>query len=201
VIYDRIHSRDIARYGGLADRMPLYATVFMVFTLGAVGLPGTSGFPGEIFTLIGAFRVSFWLALLGSTGMILSVIYMLYLYRRVIFGRLVRADLMNILDLSPRELAVFAPLVFLTLWMGVYPASFTDFFRPSVNALVERHKTAMTAQHRLASNTQPRPLHRHCEGRSDEAIQGNGTAPALDCFASLAMPEGRKVVAVEGVAR
>jgi NADH-quinone oxidoreductase subunit M len=190
VVYDRMHSRDIARYGGLADRMPLYATVFMVFTLAAVGLPGTSGFPGEIFTLIGAFRVSFWLALLSSTGMILSVIYMLYLYRRVIFGRLVRADLMQILDLSPREIAVFAPLVFLTLWMGVYPASFTDFFRPSVNALVEQHKSAMASAGRQVASRVPNRKFRHCEERSDEAIQGRGTAPTLDCFASLAMTRG-----------
>jgi len=150
VVYDRIHSRDIARYGGLADRMPLYATVFMVFSLAGIGLPGTAGFPGEFLMLIGAIRISFWLALLGSLGMILSVIYMLYLYRRVIFGRLVRPDLAGILDLSPREIAVFAPLVFLTLWMGVYPSSFTDFFRPSVNAIVEQHHAALTGQHRLA---------------------------------------------------
>ena len=143
VVYDRMHSRDIARYGGLADRMPLYATVFMVFSMANIGLPGTSGFPGEILMLIGAFRISFWLALLGSLGMILSVIYTLYLYRRVVFGRLVRADLRNILDLSPREVAVFAPLVLLTLWMGVYPSSFTDFFRPTVNAVVEHHQAAL----------------------------------------------------------
>ena len=180
VVYDRMHSREIARYGGLADRMPLYATVFMVFTLAQIGLPGTSGFPGEIFTLIGAFRVSFWLALLGSTGMILSVIYMLYLYRRVVFGRLVRADLMNILDLSPREIAVFAPLVLLTLWMGVYPASFTDFFRPSVNALVEQHKSALASPPQVATRFPNPNLHRHCE--RSEAIQGNRTAAPLDCF-------------------
>ncbi len=156
VVYDRIHSRDIARYGGLADRMPLYATVFMVFAISSVGLPGTSGFPGEILMLIGAFRVSFWLALLGSLGMVLGVIYMLYLYRRVVFGRLTRMDLQGILDLSPREVAVFAPLVLLTLWMGVYPSSFTDFFRPSVNALVEQHRVAMMApHHRVAELLRP----------------------------------------------
>jgi NADH-quinone oxidoreductase subunit M len=148
VVYDRIHSREIARYGGLADRMPLYATVFMVFAISSVGLPGTAGFPGEILMLIGAFRLNFWLAVTGSLGMILSVIYMLYLYRRIIFGRLVKADLQAIFDLSTREVAVFAPLVLLTLWMGVYPTSFTDFFRPSVNALVEQHQTAMNAVHR-----------------------------------------------------
>jgi NADH-quinone oxidoreductase subunit M len=156
VIYDRMHTREIDRYGGLADRMPRYATALMVFTMGAIALPGTSGFPGEILVLIGAFRVSFWLALLGSLGMILGVIYMLYLYRRVIFGRLVRADLQGIMDLSPREVAVLAPLVLLTLWMGVYPSSFTDFFRPTVGALVEHHSTALAAAHpRLAAMSAP----------------------------------------------
>jgi len=152
VVYDRMHTREIGRYGGLADRMPLYATIFMVFTLAAIALPGTSGFAGEILVLIGAFRVNFWLALLGSTGMVLSVLYMLYLYRRVIFGRLVRDDLKAILDLSPREVAVFAPLVLVTLWMGVYPSSFTDFFRPTVNAMVQHHNTALAVgQPRLAA--------------------------------------------------
>jgi NADH-quinone oxidoreductase subunit M len=156
VIYDRIHTREIARYGGLADRMPLYATALMVFTMAAIALPGTSGFPGEILVLIGAFRISFWLALLGSLGMVLGVAYMLYLYRRVVFGRLVRTELAGILDLSPREIAVFAPLVLLTLWMGVYPSSFTDFFRPSVNALVEQHSAALSAgHHRLAALAAP----------------------------------------------
>ena len=143
VVYDRIHTRDIARYGGLADRMPKYALAFMLFTMATVGLPGTAGFVGEILVLIGSFRVSFWLALLGGTGMILGAIYSLSLYRRVMFGTITRDDLRAILDLTPREIAIFAPLIVLTLWMGVYPASFTRFFDPAVNALVAQHQTAM----------------------------------------------------------
>ena len=125
VVYDRIHTREIARYGGLADRMPLYALTFMIFTLASIGLPGTSGFVGEFLVIVGALQVNFWLALLGAMGMILGVAYMLYLYRRVIFGRLTKEDLRAILDLSPREIAVFVPLILLTLWMGIYPSSFT----------------------------------------------------------------------------
>ncbi len=143
VIYDRIHTRDIARYGGLAGRMPGYALMFMVFTMASVGLPGTSGFVGEFLVLVGAFKVSLYLAYLGSFGMILGAVYMLYLYRRVIFGKLTRDDLRGILDLSPREIAIFAPLVGLTLWMGVYPSSFTQFFDATVHAMVEQHVAAM----------------------------------------------------------
>ncbi len=145
VIYDRMHTREIARYGGLASRMPGYALVFMVFTMASVGLPGTAGFVGEFLVLVGAFKVSFWVALLGSTGMILGAAYMLYLYRRVIFGSLTRDDLKSILDLSPREIAIFTPLVGLTLWMGIYPSSFTQFFDASVHAMVEQHTAAMAA--------------------------------------------------------
>ncbi len=145
VIYDRMHTREIARYGGLADRMPAYAFIFMLFTMASVGLPGTAGFVGEFLVLVGAFQVSFWLALLGSMGMILGAAYMLYLYRRVIFGTLTRVDLRDILDLSPREVAVFAPLVLLTLWMGIYPSSFTGFWDASVGAMVEHHHAALAA--------------------------------------------------------
>jgi NADH-quinone oxidoreductase subunit M len=150
VIYDRMHTREISRYGGLADRMPAYAFVFMLFTMASIGLPGTSGFVGEFLVLVGAFKVNFWLALLGSLGMILGAAYMLYLYRRVIFGVLVRPDLRDILDLSPREVAIFAPLVFLTLWMGIYPSSFSGFWDASVGAMVERHQAALEAAVKLA---------------------------------------------------
>ncbi len=145
VIYDRMHTRDIDRYGGLATRMPAYAVVFMVFTMASVGLPGTAGFVGEFLVLVGAFKVSFWLALLGSLGMILGAGYMLYLYRRVVFGALTKDDLKTILDLSPREVAIFAPLVLLTIWMGVYPSSFTQFFDASVKAMVDHHVAALSA--------------------------------------------------------
>jgi NADH-quinone oxidoreductase subunit M len=144
VIYDRMHTRDIARYGGLVERMPAYAATFMLFTLASMGLPGTSGFIGEVLVIFGSLKINFWLSLLGGSGMILGCAYMLYLYRRVIFGRLTRPDLQAILDLSPREVAVFAPLVLLTLWMGVYPASFTHFFETSVNAMVSQHQAALT---------------------------------------------------------
>jgi len=147
VVYDRIHSRDIARYGGLSDRMPAYALVFMVFTMASIGLPGTSGFVGEFLVIVGAFKVNFWLALLGALGMILGAAYMLYLYRRVMFGRITKDDLKSILDLSPREIAVFAPLVLLTLWMGVYPSSFTSFFDATTGAMVQGHDQAMLAAH------------------------------------------------------
>jgi NADH-quinone oxidoreductase subunit M len=150
VVYDRIHSREIARYGGLADRMPIYAFAFMLFSMASCGLPGTAGFVGEFLVLVGAFKVNFWLALLGSLGMILGAAYMLYLYRRVIFGKITRDDLRGILDLSPREIAVFAPLVILTLWMGVYPSSFTGFFDAAVNAMVDHHHAAIDSTTKLA---------------------------------------------------
>jgi NADH-quinone oxidoreductase subunit M len=150
VVYDRIHTRDIARYGGLADRMPAYAFTFMLFTMASIGLPGTAGFVGEFLVLIGAFKINFWLALLGSLGMILGAAYMLYLYRRVVFGQLTKDELKSILDLSPREIAVFAPLVVLTLWMGVYPSSFTGFFEAAVDGLVAHHQAALALPTTLA---------------------------------------------------
>jgi NADH-quinone oxidoreductase subunit M len=150
VVYDRIHTREIARYGGLAWRMPAYAVVFMLFTMASVGLPGTAGFVGEVLVIIGSLQVNFWLALLGGAGMILGAAYMLYLYRRVIFGSLTKEDLKSILDLSPREIAIFVPLVLLTLWMGVYPSSFTSFFDASVNAMVAHHQAALATTTKLA---------------------------------------------------
>ncbi|MBV9251043.1 MAG: NADH-quinone oxidoreductase subunit M, partial [Acetobacteraceae bacterium] len=151
VVYDRIHSRDIARYGGLADRMPAYALVFMVFMMAANGLPGTSGFVGEFLVIIGSLQINFWLALLGGMGMILGAAYMLYLYRRVIFGRLTKEELRNMLDLSPREWVVFAPLVVLTLWIGVYPSSFSNFWDASVAAMVQHHTAALASATKLAA--------------------------------------------------
>ena len=150
VVYDRIHSREIARYGGLADRMPAYALLFMLFTMASVGLPGTAGFVGEFLVIVGALQVNFWLALLGGLGMILGAVYMLYLYRRVVFGTITKDDLKHILDLSPREWAVFAPLIVLTLWMGIYPSSFTGFFDESVAALVKHHHAAIASTVKLA---------------------------------------------------
>jgi NADH-quinone oxidoreductase subunit M len=143
VVYDRLHTREIARYGGLGHNMPLYATVFMLFMLASIGLPGTSGFIGEFLVMVGAFQVNNWVATLICTGIILGPAYMLWLYRRVIFGKLEKADLLAMLDLSPREIAVFAPLVLLVLWMGVYPISFTEIMAPSVERLIGNYHTAL----------------------------------------------------------
>jgi NADH-quinone oxidoreductase subunit M len=145
VLYDRVHSREIARYGGVAKIMPAYAMVFMLFTMASVALPGTAGFPGELLVIIGAWKVNAWLALGAATGMILGAAYMLWLYRRVAFTKITREDLRALLDLSPREHAVFAPLIVLTLWMGFYPSSFLSFFDASVAALVARHEAALGA--------------------------------------------------------
>ncbi len=143
VVYDRLHSREIARYGGLVHRMPNYAAVFMVFMLASVGLPGTSGFVGEFLSLVGAYQVNTWLAVLMTTGIILGAAYMLSLYARVIFGKLTKPDLMHMPDLSLREIAVFAPLVVLVFWMGFYPKAFLDVVAPSVENLIRRHTAAM----------------------------------------------------------
>ena len=150
VIYDRMHTREIARYGGLVSRMPVYAVVALIFTMASIGLPGTAGFVGEFLVIVGSLKVSFWLALLGGLGMILGAIYMLYLYRRVVFGQMVHDDLKSILDLSAREVAIFVPLIVLTLWMGIYPSSFTGFWDASVAQLVEHHRAAVTAATQLA---------------------------------------------------
>jgi NADH-quinone oxidoreductase subunit M len=147
VVYDRVHSRLIARYGGLVHRMPAYAAVLMVFTLAAIGVPGTSGFVGEFLTLVGAFLVSKPVAVFAATGMILGVAYMLWMYRRVIFGALVRDDLKKITDLNLREVAVFAPLIAIVIWMGVYPSSFLDVFHVSVDHLLKTYEMAQAAPH------------------------------------------------------
>ena len=145
VVYDRIHSRDISAYGGLVHRMPKYAFVFMLFTLASIGLPGTSGFVGEILVMVGAFQVSTWLCALIATGMILGAAYMLYLYRRVIFGELTKESLKSIRDLSWREVAVFAPLLFVVLWMGIYPVSFLLPIEVSVAKLIADYNAALAA--------------------------------------------------------
>jgi NADH-quinone oxidoreductase subunit M len=142
VIYDRMHTREIAAYGGLADRMPKYAAAFMVFTMANVGLPGTTGFVGEFLTLLSAFAVNTWVAIFATTGIILSAAYALYLYRRIIFGALEKANLRSILDLSPREIAIMVPLVLLTIFYGFYPAPVFDVTAASVKNLVQNYQAA-----------------------------------------------------------
>jgi NADH-quinone oxidoreductase subunit M len=138
VVYDRIHSREISSYGGLAERMPAYATLFMLFMLAAVGLPGTSGFVGEILVLLGVFQVNSWVAALAALGMILGAAYMLWMYRRVIFGGLVQEHLKTIKDLRPHEIAAFAPLAILVLLMGIYPSLFLEPMAASVENLLSQ---------------------------------------------------------------
>jgi NADH-quinone oxidoreductase subunit M len=142
VVYDRLHTREIARYGGLVNNMPNYALVFMVFMLASVGLPGTSGFIGEFLVLAGVFEVNTWVAFLAATGLILGACYMLYLYRRVVFGTITREDVRGMLDLGWREKLVFAPLLLLVFWMGIYPSSFLDPMKASVTAVIERGQHA-----------------------------------------------------------
>ncbi|MGY8986394.1 MAG: NADH-quinone oxidoreductase subunit M [Sphingomonadales bacterium] len=145
VVYDRLHTRKITRYGGLVNNMPKYAFVFMVFTLASIGLPGTSGFVGEILVLFGAYRATTWVAFIASTGVILGAAYMLYLYRRVIFGELTKPDLKTLVDLNKREVIIFTPLILVVVWMGVYPASFLDVIHVSVENLIDNFDAAIAA--------------------------------------------------------
>jgi NADH-quinone oxidoreductase subunit M len=143
VVYDRMHTREIAFYGGLAERMPWYAAVFMLFTMANVGLPGTSGFVGEITTMVGTYQASTWTAALAATGVILSAVYALTLYRNVIFGTITNPVLKAIDDLDWREVVVFAPLIIGTLWLGVYPTAVFEITESSVNAVVSTYQAAI----------------------------------------------------------
>ncbi|MCU0905124.1 MAG: NADH-quinone oxidoreductase subunit M, partial [Tabrizicola sp.] len=145
VIYDRMHTREIDAYGGLVNRMPAYALVFMFFTMANVGLPGTSGFVGEFLTLMGVFQVNTWVAAVATTGVILSAAYALWLYRRVVFGDLIKEALKSITDMDRREKAIFAPLIAMTLILGIYPSLVTDIIKPSVSALVADYQAALPA--------------------------------------------------------
>ena len=150
VVYDRLHTREISAYGGLVNNMPKYAVAFMVFTMANVGLPGTSGFVGEIMTLLGVFRANTWVAIFATTGVILSAAYALWLYRRVIFGALEKESLKAMLDLSPREKLILYPLVALTILFGVYPAPVFDATAASVDALLTNYTAALQAAQSVA---------------------------------------------------
>jgi len=150
VIYDRMHTRDIDAYGGLVNRMPAYALIFMFFTMANVGLPGTSGFIGEFLTLVGIFKVNTWVALVATSGVILSAAYALWLYRRVVLGDLIKESLKSITDMEGRERAIFVPLVVMTLLLGVYPSLVTDIIGPSVTALIGNYDTALADAHAAA---------------------------------------------------
>jgi NADH-quinone oxidoreductase subunit M len=145
VIYDRMHTREIDAYGGLVNRMPAYALIFMFFTMANVGLPVTSGFVGEFLTLVGVFQVNTWVAAVATAGVILSAAYALWLYRRVVMGDLIKESLRTITDMTTRERAIFAPLVVMTLLLGVYPALVLDIIGPSVEALVSNYETSLAS--------------------------------------------------------
>ena len=147
IVYDRMHTREIAAYGGLVNRMPLYAFVFMVFTLANVGLPGTSGFVGEFLSLIGTFRVNNWVATLATLGTILSTAYALWLYRKIIFGTLEKPALFNIRDIGWREITIMTPLIVLTIVLGVYPKPVLDISSASVAHLIDNYQHAVGAVH------------------------------------------------------
>ncbi|ARU01099.1 NADH-quinone oxidoreductase subunit M [Yoonia vestfoldensis] len=145
VIYDRMHTREIDAYGGLVNRMPAYALIFLFFTMANVGLPGTSGFVGEFLTLLGVFQVNTWVALVATSGVIFSAAYALWLYRRVVLGDLIKESLRSITDMTGRERMIFAPLVVMTLLLGVYPALVLDMIGPSVAALIDNYDAALAA--------------------------------------------------------
>ncbi len=143
VVYDRMHTREIAFYGGLTSRMPWFAAIFLMFTMANVGLPGTSGFVGEILTMTGVYQVSTWTALFAASGVIFSAVYALTLYRNVMFGEITNPALKTISDIDRRELLVFLPLIVGTLWLGVYPAAVLDFTGPAVEALTSAYRAAI----------------------------------------------------------
>lgn len=150
VVYDRMHTRLIDRYGGLVERMPIYAFTFMLFMLASVGLPGTGGFIGEFLVLVGLFKVNTTVAVLASLGVVLGAAYMLWLYRRVVFGSLTREDLKLITDMNVREVAIFAPLILLTLWMGIYPTPFLEIMDASVANLINQYQSALIVLNNVA---------------------------------------------------
>jgi NADH-quinone oxidoreductase subunit M len=151
VVYDRLHTREIAAYGGLVNRMPLYAFVFMVFTMANVGLPGTTGFVGEFLSLTGAFRANTWVAFLATSGVILSACYALWLYRRMIFGVIEKDSLRAMLDLSSREIGILAPLVALAIFFGFYPAPIMNVTAVAVDHLIGNYTAALSAAGRVAA--------------------------------------------------
>ena len=150
VIYDRMHTREIAAYGGLVNRMPKYAVAFLIFTMANVGLPGTSGFVGEILTLMGAFQVNSWVAFFATTGVILSAAYALYLYRRVVFGALEKESLKSILDLNLREKVILIPMIILTIFFGVYPEPIFAAIHGPVAQIVQHYDAVLEQTKNIA---------------------------------------------------
>jgi NADH-quinone oxidoreductase subunit M len=174
VIYDRLHTREISRYGGLSINMPKYALLFMLFTMASVGLPGTSGFVGEFLSLAGAYKVSTWATLIATTGIILGAGYMLYLYRRIAFGEQVNADAAAMPDIDRREMWLLAPIAAVVIWMGVYPESFLAPIRQDVAKIVERIERAAPAGDSKLKTMDPTTAKYRVGGHSEEkAAEGS----------------------------
>ena len=138
VVYDRLHTREISRYGGLVSKMPMYAFTFMIFILASLGLPGTSGFVGEFLVLLSIFSINTYFAVFATTGVVLAATYSLWLYRRMIFGALIKDDLSEMLDLTRREIIIFVPLITLTIFIGIYPKPVIDIIEPSAKKIVSQ---------------------------------------------------------------
>ena len=138
VVYDRLHTREISRYGGLVSKMPMYAFTFMIFILASLGLPGTSGFVGEFLVLLSIFSINTYFAVFATTGVVLAATYSLWLYRRMIFGALIKDDLSEMLDLTRREIILFVPLITLTIFIGIYPKPVIDIIEPSAKKIVSQ---------------------------------------------------------------
>ena len=146
VVYDRLHTREISAYGGVVDAMPRYAAFFMFMMLASVGLPGTSGFVGEMLVLVGAWEASHWVAIFAATGLILGACYMLWLYRRVVFGRAEKPEVLEMAGLDRREVLIFVPLTILVLWFGVYPSTLLDVMAYSVSDIMAQVATELSVQ-------------------------------------------------------
>ncbi len=146
VVYDRLHTREISAYGGVVDAMPRYAAFFMFMMLASIGLPGTSGFVGEMLVLVGAWEASHWVAIFAATGLILGACYMLWLYRRVVFGRAEKSEVLEMAGLDRREVLIFVPLTILVLWFGVYPSTLLDVMAYSVSDIMAQVATELSVQ-------------------------------------------------------
>jgi len=166
VIYDQLHTREISRYGGLAINMPHYAIFFLFFTMASIGLPGTSGFVAEFLSLMGTYQVSTWTALLCTTSIILGAAYMLYLYRRVVFGEIKSDEVRGMVDLSAREFWLLAPIAAVVLWMGVYPESFLAPMRKDVSVLLARVDRAKPASDSNPTAGKPATVHDAAHGEA-----------------------------------
>ena len=151
VVYDRLHTREIDAYGGVVDAMPKYAVFFMFMMLASVGLPGTSGFVGEFLVLVGAWQSSTWLAFFTATGLVLGATYMLWLYRRVVFGKAEKPEIMSLQPMDKREIFIFIPLSILVLWYGVFPTGLLDLMQPAILAIIDQVELVANLDHNTLS--------------------------------------------------